>query len=123
MKNEKGFIYPFTVMIILLLLMTSIHLTNMLAAEKKFYEDTKRFYLLQHLLYTGAKHSLAMAGTGADGGSHLKDRFGTISWTIAPLTEERKRVTLQLTYGNGTIYHASYEYDLRLRQASDWNEW
>ncbi|AZB43599.1 hypothetical protein CEF21_15505 [Bacillus sp. FJAT-42376] len=122
-KRPNGFIYPFTVMLILLFLMTALHLAQMLIIEKKYYEDTKNFYLLQHLISTGASQSFKKAVTGEEGELIMEDTAGTIRFSIARASADRRTVDLEFRLKKEPVFHASYDLNIRTIQISNWNEW
>ncbi|WP_338777119.1 competence type IV pilus minor pilin ComGG [Metabacillus sp. FJAT-52054] len=120
---RNGFIYPFTVMLVLLFFMTAIHLTNLLVIEKKYYADTKKFYFLQHLTYSGAAQSTKMIKEGFTGAFDIKDTYGTIHITIMPLSPDTKSVSMEMTLNKETKYYAYYEYSIAKQLISKWYEW
>ncbi|MBS2969668.1 hypothetical protein J9317_12925 [Metabacillus sp. KIGAM252] len=120
---KTGFIYPFTVMLVLLFFMTAIHLTNLLVIEKKYYADTKNFYLLQHLTYKAAAQSTKKVREGLTGDFNIEDPYGTIHFTIVSVSSETKSVSMEITLNKETKYYAYYEYSIPKQLISKWYEW
>ncbi|MGD6815505.1 hypothetical protein [Metabacillus sp. 84] len=122
-KTETGFIYPFTVLMVLLFFMTSIHITQMLLLETKYYEDTRKFYRLQHLTYAGAAISSKKAAEQWTGEMDVKDKEGTIQISLVKAAEDRLQISLVFSLGEQTSYHASYEWSIHEKKMYNWQEW
>jgi hypothetical protein len=126
MGNEKGFIFPTTMVIVLFCLLIVAHISISLISEKQFYSETEQYYLLDNLMQLAVDQSLYEIKNGtaklneATVTNTLNGSFTYVIKEIAPSIYEAQ-ITCKST--KNKQYMASYQYDLIKNDMIVWSEY
>ncbi len=116
-RNERGFVYPLTFIIILAaLFLLSIHLEQYLS-EKRLLEEAETVLKQEYYLFNAVKRTESALKEhkkfNASGNYHYS--HGEVTYSIMPLTETLYQITFKtiIDSNSPTISYAYYDTDLK----------
>lgn len=125
LRSQKGFTYPLTLCLLILLSTTLTIQIDQYLSEKRMLNETETilkqdYYLLSTIEWLQSQ--LAVSDPMTTSGS-LSYRDGQVSYTIVELSEKELEIKLALTMnrGNGVIEGSAF-YDKDLGEIVKWNE-
>jgi competence protein ComGG len=126
MKNERGFIFPSTMAVILFCLLIVTHISMSLISEKKFYSETEQHYILENLMLIAVEQSLLeiKKGTAIPNEISTYNTFnGTFNYRMNEISPSLYEVELTCTSTKNRQYTAKYQYDLTKNDMILWSEY
>lgn len=124
MKNSKGSIFPFTVMMVLLFFLVLLHLTSVFLLEKSFYSDTKQYYKMDNLILRGAIHSIRTLKSFPEETAYLETlEDGQIAYKIIKGAENTYKVEISCETKDRKKNQSSFIYDTKKSLITKWSEW
>lgn len=125
LRSQKGFTYPLTLCLLILLSTTLTIQIDQYLSEKRMLNETETilkqdYYLLSTIEWLQSQ--LAVSDPMTTSGS-LSYRDGQVSYTIVELSEKELEIKLALTMNrwNGVIEGSAF-YDKDLGEIVKWNE-
>ncbi|WP_044896046.1 competence type IV pilus minor pilin ComGG [Aeribacillus alveayuensis] len=120
MKNEKGYIFPLTIVLSLFIFFIIMANVSIYVRDIQFYKDTQEFFALENLMMLAVQHS----------SNHLVNRkketlslpTGNISYIVNEMDDGLIKVSITCETVNNTTYSASYVYDANNEQIMKWVE-
>ncbi|HZH58330.1 MAG TPA: competence type IV pilus minor pilin ComGG [Metabacillus sp.] len=126
MKNQRGFILPSVMVIVLFCLLIVAHISTLLISEKKFFEETKQYYLLENLMNVAVKKSLSDLKKGEvdiDDPIIFHTSYGYFSYTVSTSDEMIYEVQLICHTNENKEYTALYRFDRIKNEIIFWSEY
>jgi hypothetical protein len=126
MRNERGFIFPTTMVIVLFCLLIVAHISMSLISEKQFYSETSQYYLLDNLMQLAVDQSLFEInnGTAKINEATVSNTInGTFTYVISEITPSIYEVQISCKSTKNKQYTASYQYDLLKSEMNVWSEY
>lgn len=126
MKDEKGFIFPTTMVMILFCLLIITHISMTLISEKKFYSETEQHYVLENLMQVAVEQSLSQI---KDGTAVLYETTtynitnGTFIYNIKKTSPNIYEVEITCISNKSKEYTAKYQYDYAINEMILWSEY
>ncbi|MBD1378832.1 competence type IV pilus minor pilin ComGG [Metabacillus arenae] len=122
--NEKGNIFPTTLLLMLVSLLFIAHISTVVMTEIQFQKDEKEYYMQHLLLQLAVKESLAKA---KENSGEMKKTVrldnGEFSYQISPRSDINVisvKIDYQTTSGHQNS--ASYDYDLLTSSLINWTQ-
>ncbi|MCM3650445.1 competence type IV pilus minor pilin ComGG [Metabacillus litoralis] len=125
MKNQKGFIFPTTMVMILFCLLIVGHIATNLISEKQFYAETEQYYLLENLMQLAVDQSLMeiKSETTTTNETTKNTLNGSFTYTIRENLPSIYEVQLSCATKENKTYTASYQYDSTSNEMISWSEY
>jgi hypothetical protein len=126
MRNEKGFIFPTTMVIVLFCLLIVTHISISLISEKRFYSETEQYYLLDNLMQLAVDESLFEIQNGTakiNDATVINTINGSFTYIINEITPSIYEAQLSCISTKNKQYTASYQYDLIKNEMIVWSEY
>jgi uncharacterized ion transporter superfamily protein YfcC len=125
MRNEKGFIFPTTMVIVLFCLIIVAHISTSLISEKQFYSETEQYYILENLMQLAVDQSLLdiKNGTTSTNESSTNTINGSFTYTIKEISPSIFVAQLTCKTNENKEYTAAYQYDLTKNEMIEWSEY
>jgi uncharacterized ion transporter superfamily protein YfcC len=126
MKNEKGFIFPTTMVLVLFCLLIITHISTTLISEKKFFSETEQYYVLENLMQLAVEQSLSEIKNGTvkpNEPSNKNTINGSFSYSVSEISPSIYEVQLSCISTKKREYTAKYQYDLAKNEMIVWSEY
>jgi competence protein ComGG len=126
MRNEKGFIFPTTMVIVLFCLLIVAHISTSLISEKQFYSETEQYYLLDNLMQLAVDQSLfeIKNRTAKINEATVTNTInGSFTYVISEITSSVYEVQISCESPKNKQYTASFQYDLKINEMIVWSEY
>ncbi|MGM0874241.1 MAG: competence type IV pilus minor pilin ComGG [Bacillota bacterium] len=126
MKNDKGFIFPTTMVIVLFCLLIVAHISNALISEKQFYSKTEQYYILENLMQLAVDQSLVKIKNGTaitNEPSKTNTLNGSFSYTVKEISPSIYEAQLTCKTNENAEYTALYQYDFTKNEMILWSEY
>ncbi|MFY4776298.1 competence type IV pilus minor pilin ComGG [Metabacillus sp. RGM 3146] len=124
MKNNRGSIFPFTVMIILLFFLVILHVTTVVILEKSFYSDTKQYYILDSLIQRAVNQSMKKLKSVPEETSYQETmKEGEVAYKIINDKEGFFKVEISCETHEKKKKQSSYLFDAKKGLITSWTEW
>ncbi|MBZ5749720.1 competence type IV pilus minor pilin ComGG [Metabacillus rhizolycopersici] len=125
MKNEKGFIFPTTMVMVLFCLLIVGHIATNLISDKQFYAETEQYYLLENLMQLAVDQSLMeiKSETTTTNETTKNTLNGSFTYTIRENLPNIFEVQLSCATKENKTYTASYQYDSTSNEMISWSEY
>lgn len=126
MRNQKGFMFPTTLVIALFCLLIVAYVSNSLISEKQFYKETEQYYLLENLMKLAVDQSLHEIKNGTAKLNEMirKNTFnGSIEYKIEIDSSGIYEVKLLCKTTINREYTATYQYDMIENEMIQWSEY
>lgn len=126
MKDEKGFIFPTTMVMILFCLLIITHISMTLISEKKFYSETEQHYVLENLMQVAVAQSLNQI---KDSTAILNETAtsnttnGTFIYNVKKTSPNIYEVEITCISKKNKEYTAKYQYDYAINEMIVWSEY
>ncbi len=126
-RNEKGFVLPFTLIVVTIVLFFFLNQVNLLLLEKRYYHEVEGTMTLEYMMETTIYRIKKDVHEGMTGERDLVIHFaeGTAEATISAETNEepyRFRVRIVCITNNKHKYPVEFTYDSELDSISNWKE-
>ncbi|MGM7721145.1 competence type IV pilus minor pilin ComGG [Metabacillus sp. Hm71] len=126
MRNEKGFIFPTTLGVILFCLFIVAYISSVLISEKQFYSETKQYYILENLMQLAVDQSLLeiKSQSATPIMSYQSNTInGSLSYEIKKLSPSIYEVHLTCKTIRNKVNKARYQFDLSKNEMILWSEY
>jgi competence protein ComGG len=126
MKNEKGYIYPVTLLLIFFLILIFHHQIDVLLLEKMFFRETEELYVLDNIMTLGVEKvvdELEELGENVETTGTISYPHGTFQYWIMPVTTEESFVTVICTTSAKRKYRANFYYHFGEKKIKNWMEY
>lgn len=126
MINQRGFILPSVMVIVLFCLLIVAHISTLLISEKKFFEETKQYYILENLMNVAVKKSLSDLKKGevdVDHPTSIYTSNGYFTYTVSNSEEMIYEVHLSCHTNENKEYTALYRFDPLKKEMIFWSEY
>ena len=123
MKNEKGFILPYTLMVTFLVFFVIFSSVQIYLSESKYLQETKGYYLKNSMIGLAMRTLIEQMEN-----HHFLDRGmilfeeGNVSYQIEPIDDLRYRITLVTITSFGQQIKNQLLYDQSKKRISKWVE-
>ncbi|KKI91455.1 hypothetical protein WQ54_14870 [Bacillus sp. SA1-12] len=126
MRNEKGFIFPTTLGVILFCLFIVTYISSVLISEKLFYSETEQYYMLDNLMQLAVDQSLleiqnqpAIMNVSTESNTIN----GSFSYVIKEISPSIYEVQLTVKTIRNKVNKARYQFDLTKNEMILWSEY
>ncbi|QGQ47241.1 competence type IV pilus minor pilin ComGG [Metabacillus sediminilitoris] len=126
MNDEKGFIFPTTMVMILFCLLIITHISMTLISEKKFYSETEQHYVLENLMQVAVEQSLAQIKDGTailNETTTFNTTNGTFIYSVIKTSPNIYEVEITCISNKNKEYTAKYQYDYAINEMILWSEY
>ena len=123
MRNEQGYVFFSTLIVLSVVLVIIVNSLNLYATEKSFADKTESMYMIDHLLFL-AKNDAPnfLKEQESDDAGVLLYENGNVVYTIELVDLEQVKVSF-IAFGNkGGKGQAYFLYDLSEEKITKWSE-
>ncbi|MBS4173450.1 competence type IV pilus minor pilin ComGG [Bacillus sp. FJAT-49736] len=113
MKNEKGYILPFTLMLSFLAFFVFVSSVQIYVSESRYIHEAKGYYIRNSIMILGLKTLINhIENQSIQDHGMLSFEEGTVSYRIESLDEHKYRIILEtnLSYGQETKNELVYDH-------------
>ena len=123
MRNENGYVFFSTLIVLSIILVIIVNSINLFVAEKSFADKTESMYMIDHLLFLAKidASNILREEESDDAGVFLYEN-GNVVYTIEFVSLEQLKVSL-IAFGNqGGKGQAYFLYNLSENKITKWSE-
>lgn len=123
MRNEQGYIFFSTLIILAFLLVVIVNSINLFVTEKSFADKSESIYTIDHLLFLAKTDAVTMLQQeeSEDAGIFLYEK-GNVTYNIELIDEEQVKVTLYASDEFEGMGRAHFIYHLSEHKVMKWSE-
>lgn len=123
MRNEQGYVFFSTLIILSIVLVITVNSINLYVTEKSFVDKTESMYIIDHLLFLAKMDAsnILKEEESEDAGVFLYEK-GNVVYTIELVGLEQVKVSF-IAFGNkGGKGQAYFLYNLSENKITKWSE-
>jgi competence protein ComGG len=126
MKNEKGYIYPVTLLFIFFLILVFLQQMDVFLLEKMFFQESEELYALENIMTLGVEKvvdELEELGENVQTEGTFPYPHGTFQYWIMPVSNDESFVTVICTTSANRKYRANFYYHFGEKRIKNWMEY
>lgn len=125
MRNEKGFIFPFTLIISMLFTYFMLHQIELYNIDNKVINEFEELAILGSLIQIGtvdiiSEIDMSVEPYNASGSFHYS--LGTVTYSLNKISDTLLRVDVQSETRQNRIYSVVFVYDYSIKAVTKWLE-
>lgn len=123
MKNEKGFVFPFTLMVTFVIFFIILSSVQIYISESRYLQEAKGYYTRNSMISLTMKTLMKrIENQKIEDHGVISFEEGTVSFQIKPLDEHQYRIILTTLLSYGQETKNELIYDQVEKRISKWIE-